>query len=399
MDLLFFSNARLSKVENGDVYGYHSSLSYASLTPYLNEFSKIYVVARVENVKGKEFNEAAKVNGSRIEVLEIPYYIGPKQFLKSRASIKKLIKEYVAIEAAVICRIPGTIGNMAAKELQKINKPYAVEVAADPFDVFAPGGFNHPLRIFFRYRGLVQLRNTVKKSSAALYVTAQALQKRYPVTPGTFSISASDVVLPEEAFVERSRQIDLGKSAFILIALGSLDQMYKSPDVMLEAAKQIRTKGLNVKVVWLGDGRFKDDMILLSEKLGIAEHVNFAGAVKPASLVRDYLDKADIYIQPSRTEGLPRALVEAMARGLPCIGTSIGGIPELLEEPVLIPKNDADALAKKLIYMLENPTFANEQAIRNLEIARQYAINILTEKRSLFFKKISGLTTDFYHLS
>ena len=61
--------------------------------------------------------------------------------------------------------------------------------------------------------------------------------------------------------------------------------------------------------------------------------------------MRRLLDEADLFCTPSRTEGLPRALIEAMARGLPAMGTDVGGIRELLDRPFRAPPSDPAALA------------------------------------------------------
>ena len=108
--------------------------------------------------------------------------------------------------------------------------------------------------------------------------------------------------------------------------------------------------------------------------------------------MRHYLDAADLFILSSRTEGLPRALVEAMARGLPCIGTDIGGIPELLERKALVPVNNSELLAKKIYSFLNSPELADNQAKRNLKEAHSYAIEYLEARRIEFYnylKKIS----------
>ena len=62
--------------------------------------------------------------------------------------------------------------------------------------------------------------------------------------------------------------------------------------------------------------------------------------------VTEQLDAADVFVLPSRQEGLPRAMIEAMARSLPCVGSDVGGISELIPDWV-VPPNDPQALALK----------------------------------------------------
>ena len=63
----------------------------------------------------------------------------------------------------------------------------------------------------------------------------------------------------------------------------------------------------------------------------LRDRVRFRGQLTTPVDVRAELDRADLFVLPSRQEGLPRAMIEAMARALPCIGSSVGGIPELLQ--------------------------------------------------------------------
>ena len=91
---------------------------------------------------------------------------------------------------------------------------------------------------------------------------------------------------------------------------------------------------------------------------------------------------------PSRAEGLPRALLEAMARGCPCIGSNVGGIPELLAEADLVPPGDPEALAEKILEVAGNPERLKSMGKRNLVKARQFSPELLKEVRRDFFRYV-----------
>ena len=82
----------------------------------------------------------------------------------------------------------------------------------------------------------------------------------------------------------------------------------------------------------IGEGRYRGELQQLATGLGVDTH--FTSQLKRAEVMTQ-LDRADLFVLASRTEGLPRALLEAMARGLPCVATRVGGIPELLDDDVL----------------------------------------------------------------
>jgi glycosyltransferase involved in cell wall biosynthesis len=97
------------------------------------------------------------------------------------------------------------------------------------------------------------------------------------------------------------------------------------------------------------------------------------------------LDEADICVMPSRTEGLPRVLLEAMARGLPCIASNIGGIPELLDASERVPPGDAVALADGICTLRQDPQRLTELSARNIEKARRYVEPVLDARRREFY--------------
>jgi glycosyltransferase involved in cell wall biosynthesis len=131
---------------------------------------------------------------------------------------------------------------------------------------------------------------------------------------------------------------------------------------------------------------------LLAKKSGIADRVFFRGMLSPGEAVRAELDAADIFILPSRTEGLPRALIEAMARALPCIGSTAGGIPELLPPEDMVPANDAIALAKKIRAIIEDPQRMAQMSYRNYQTAKEYGNSILQESRKKYYSNVKEIT-------
>lgn len=393
MKLLFFTEARLQQTVEGRFYSADQSFSYQMFKRYLKTFDKVLVIARSSLVGNDVVDETTRVDNAGISVLPLPYYIGPYQYLANKVTLIKTLGNYLDSnsDAAIICRVPGIVGTLAARWLVNKKRPYGVEVVGDPHDVFAPGSFNHPLRVLFRYSGIKNLKTVVKNASAAIYVTRKSLQERYPTANNVFSTSSSNVMLPPEAFVAEAKVL---KKAchYSIVAVGALAAMYKSPDIAIEAMTNLKKRGRDVSLRWLGDGRYRSEMVELTRQAGIADKVTFIGNIDSAEEVRQYLDAADLFVLPSRTEGLPRAMVEAMARGLPCIGTDIGGIPELLAQEALVPINNASWLAEKIDYFLNTSKFSDAQAKRNLAEAQSYAFDILEGRRLEFYQYLKSVS-------
>ena len=210
------------------------------------------------------------------------------------------------------------------------------------------------------------------------------LQRRYPPSPGAFTTHYSDVELPPEAIADAPRTDFHG--AHRLICVGTLAVLYKAQDVLIQSVARAARRDLDLTFV--GDGRRMGEMQSLAGSLGIGDRVHFTGQLSGGQAVRDALDASDVFVLPSRQEGLPRAMIEAMARALPCIGSTVGGFPELLPPKDLVPPNDVEALARKIEDVLGDPERLVHSSRRNLDVSREYLPSIREERRLEFYRFI-----------
>jgi glycosyltransferase involved in cell wall biosynthesis len=370
------------------------ALPYSAWQPYQSVFDSINVMARIEDVAGVG-SEMKLSSGPNVSFTAIPYFVGPRQFLLKSGMVRRAVEQVLTGDSAVLLRIPGTLGTVAYRVLKARGQPYAAQIVGDPHEVFAPGAVRHPLRPFFRWWFTRQLKAQARDASIISYVTRTALQERYPSQAG-FSNSFSNVQLPEAALVNQPRTdwegLGTAERPCQLLLVGSLAQLYKSPDVMLRAVALCADQGLHLQLTFVGDGKHRAELEALARQLKVHDRVTFAGQLSSGDAVRAELDRADLFVLPSRTEGLPRAMIEAMARGLPCIGSTVGGIPELLPAQDMVPPGDAPALARKLQEVLTSPDRMHEMSRRNLETARSYADSVLGQQRQAFYKHLAAET-------
>lgn len=98
-----------------------------------------------------------------------------------------------------------------------------------------------------------------------------------------------------------------------------------------------------------------------------------------------------MFVFPTKAEGLPRAVIEAMAVGLPCISTPVNGIPELLDREFLLNPNDTEGFAEKISFLVDNPLIMEKCSLRNISKAYEYEQNVLQSRRNKFYTKLREL--------
>lgn len=138
----------------------------------------------------------------------------------------------------------------------------------------------------------------------------------------------------------------------LLLWVGRLDPI-KGLDVLVEAAVRINKK-LPVRLAIVGDGTYRDELRHIVARSGIADRIHMLGA---RSDVPRLLKAADVFVFPSRTEGLPNSLLEAMAAALPIITTDAPGCRDLIDHEstgLLVPVDQADTLAVAIVRVLED---------------------------------------------
>jgi len=312
-------------------------------------------------------------------------------FLKKKRVISTDLETYLHDTTAVILVAFGMIGTVGYRKLRRTNYPFGVEVVGDPYDSFAPGCVKHPLRPFFRQWFAHQLRSQCRDAAGVLYVTENALQKRYPASPGVFTTYCSNVELTDVCYSEPRSYSSLTKP-ITLLNVGLMAQPYKGHDDMIDALALCVEKGLDLRLVLVGDGAYRNAFAKRAQSRGLEGCVVFRGLLPAGDAVRAELDRADLFLLPSRTEGLPRALVEAMARGLPCIGSTVGGIPELLHPDDRVPPGNPQALAQKIEEILASPARLEAMSLRNRKKADEFRFEILAERRTTFYRHIASQT-------
>lgn len=370
-------------------------LEYSFWQRYLAIFDAVVVAARVREVPVAPAG-SRRADGPGVTFFALPYYVGPIQYVTRRSRLKRAVRKCTAQAEAVILRAPGVISTLVERALRS-DQTFGLEVVGDPRDVFGTGGVRSLISPILRHRAPRELRRQCQRACAVAYVSPE-LRARYPENRGAFATCYSSIDLGDDAYVAGPRGAESFESEIPwkvkLVLVGSLEQKYKGADLLIDALAVCVGAGLDVEAAIVGDGRQRLELESQVRRLGLDARVRFAGRLPPGASIRDELDRADVFVLPSRAEGLPRAMLEAMARGLPCIGTTVGGIPELLAADDLVPPNDTAALAAKLVEVLQDGGRMAVMSARNLLKAREYRAEVLNARRSEFYGHVLRATEE-----
>jgi phosphatidyl-myo-inositol dimannoside synthase len=383
MRVLLTSEARFERTPDGAVWG-PPAYGRALWTRYLDVFASVTIAARVTDVAEAS---AGCVQASLPDVQFCPLiaYSGLSGLLENLSRLSASVTAAVHGSSAIIVRAPSPIAYLTARAAAREHRPFAVEVVGDADQVFSRGAFRHPLRAPIRWLAGSTQRRLTREAIAVLYVTDVVLQRRYPTRGQMYA--ASDAALDDSAFASEDRREWSPSTDFVLVTVGGLDQPYKGIGVLLATLQQLRRRGARVKLRIVGGGRLLADYRRQCAALGVAGAVEFLGQRDSAG-VRQALDSAHLFVLPSLTEGLPRALLEAMARGLPAIATRVGGVPELLPAECLVRPRDADALAAAIAEMMGDPRGMQRHGERNRAHARKHHDRLQAATRREFLDAV-----------
>ncbi|CAH7459009.1 Glycos_transf_1 domain-containing protein [Vibrio chagasii] len=358
---------------NGMVYT-KLSFPYLYWKDYLSYFDEVKVVARVKNISEID-SSYIRVDGDRVEVISMPYYVGIKEFIFNFHKLFYKSFRVVKGSESLLLR-SGNISNLLW--------PFAI-LTKTPYLREYPGNVKEGVRgfggesLFIRFISNIldrYARVQAKYSKANSYVS-EYCRALYPSNNRGYVFSSfnSDEIL--------IKKIKNKNDPIRLISVGRLEGEKGHLD-LIDAIPLI---GLDVEVIIVGDGSQRPHLESHSNNLGL--NVNFLGAITDRELLFELIASSDVFVIPSHTEGMPRSLLEAMTIGLPCIGSSVGGIPEVLEEKMLFSPKNPKSCAKKILELISSDEIIEEQELRNLNfINDNYSKQALDEKKVNFWSEL-----------
>ena len=373
------------------------NLGYSFLARYLRVFNEVDVICRQEVVDSPPFG-FVEASGPGCRFLPLENFQGLVGYVRHRRAFRGRLRDLVETaigRSAFLIRAPAVIGKPASDLLHRHGMPYAVEVVGDPTGVFGWGRPAGPVGVVLSQVLSARLRQQVREAVAVGYVPSPELRERYPAQLAAVTEDYSSLALAEDAVLLAPRRIAKVPTPLRLVTVGSMEFPYKGIDILIRAVGILRREGMDVAATVVGEGRLRKRYEQAAVTQGLGDVVSFAGQVSAGPGIRDHLDNADVFVLASLTEGLPRAMVEAMARGLPCVGTTAGGMSVLLPREYCAHPGDAVDLARVIRASVETAERMSDASSENLRRADCFRV-IETHRRSdRVYNALRAATTNY----
>lgn len=362
-------------IRSGDGYYTKSTYPYAYWQRLLEHFEHVTIAARVTDEPVPP--GARRVDGPGVTIDPIPDFVGARGLVRAMPGLIARVRRWTREHEAFLLRVPGVVGGALWCGLMLAGRRFAVEVVGDPRESLRGG----PGSWLATTLGAAQLRAITASADAGRYVTATTLQDRYPLHERGLAVSVSDVEIPAALLAGPLPATRPGPTLELLF-VGSLSY-YKGVDVLLAA---LRLADHPHRLTIVGDGALRGQLELAAGPLG--DRVRFLGALPTGDPVRAAMQAADLLVLPSRGEGLPRVVIEAMAVGIPCVATDVGGTAELLAPDQVVPAESAEALARAIDALASSATRRRELSAAG----RARVAHFVTDERDRRFDRFFAAT-------
>lgn len=380
-----------------DEYIYHhdgkyyagSQEKYDFFQRYLRVFEELRIAVRcIDEPNLKQ--SRVELADPRIDICPIPIFHGPKQYIAKYRDVGKAIKNAVNGCHAAILRLPSTVAQRISKQVINAGIPYATEIVFDAHDG-AETSENIIEKMLWRIINC-QMKTTCAKANGVACVTEHYLQKRYfSKQTNHFTSNYSTLALDKSFFAEPKSfpQHQPLTIAHVSNQIG-LDGR-KGEANLIQALGILKQEGIIINLKLAGDD-WDDSATKIkkyAEKFGVSEQIECVGYLSREQL-NDFLDNADLFVLPTKAEGLPRVIIEAIAKGLPTITTPASGNPELVEQELLVDYDDIATLAEKIKLVISNKNLYERISRRNIEHSKQYEASILEQRRDEFYANLKN---------
>jgi glycosyltransferase involved in cell wall biosynthesis len=390
MHAAFAHDTYYSRAPDGAVYSFGAFPSSLWTERFLPHFESLTVIGREKTFESIHAQTAIRSDHPQVRFQLLPSISSASGLILNRAKVVKIINAEVGGSDAVIVRGPTEFGMIATKaakraarsKLTSVNKNVAVEMSGCAFDhTWYHKSLTGKIYAPVKY---LRARRMVKNADAVCYVTETFLQSRYPTNGTSANASNIEIDAPSSAVLQqRLHRIESTTPLLSFGLIGNHGNNLKGLDIACAALGRVQSQLPPFELRVLGHG----------PQISKYPFVHFDQPLNDKNDVLNWLDNIDIYLQPSRHEGLPRALIEALSRGCPALASNAGGTPELLAPECIHRRGNIKQLSIQILQAL-NPEWQKRQAIRNFSTAKNYTRDVLIPRREEFWRNFASKLPD-----
>lgn len=353
---------------------------------YLDIFDNIRILG-INVKKYLQTGAKTKITDSRIVVRIIPSNVHPADFKNDR-QIKSILEEEISKASAILIKPASRKGIMAIKIAEKLHKPYMVELTGDLKLTLS----KNPSLLKRLYSPLLhrQITKVIRNAPFGLYVTERYLQTVYPIKGKMCGITDSVIdEIDPKVLEQRLAHIEcIDSQKIINIGLiGSYNGNRKGIDTALKAFAKLNDSRIRFNILYGGAENDRQYWKDFACKQGLKDILNFPEPRNTTVKVLEWIDTQDLIILPSRSEGLPRCIVESMSRACPCITSNVCGMPELINNKWVHDPEDVDKLADEISAMINHKENLRTAAVENFENSKRFLRSKLSGKRNVFLQE------------
>lgn len=347
---------------------------------FVEQFSSaVLVAAQAARETFKGINPAhlsAKLAQANVEVRTLPMQ-GSR--LRKGLSQSRVLWDVLGQADLVCIDMPNGAGVLAVILCRLRRKPFLVRLIGDWASTVILSGRPSTIR---KAKAVIAelLSRFVVRFSPLVFVQGQELyEKHHRHNPRAVTLSMAHSSLTEEVFFER------GSDAFCnpirVLSVSGIVKL-KGLDVLAQSLRILRDRGVNVEWWCAGGGPERNALETLCTDLGLADRVRFWGYVPFGPNLLSLYRQADIFALPSLSEGVPNALLEAMANSLPVIATAVGGIPGVVKNRqtgLLVTPGRPDELAQAIAGLASDHDLVIRMRAAALQTAKSYHSRVVAE--------------------
>ncbi len=285
-------------------------------------------------------------------------------------------------------------------KLKKLLNTYKIDVLVccqnKDVKIGARAARQHGVKAIFARQGIQNLSNRKKyikpftKYIDGIITNTLSIKKIYETFgwfPANFIhviYNGVDISKPEKV-LNLHEWLHLPDGSKTIFSAGRLDHQ-KGFDLLIEVATIAKAKNLNWQFIIAGEGKLKNELNTLANKKGVAEMIHFIGF---SNEITSLLSAAEVFVLPSRYEGMPNALLEAMSMGKASVATSVNGAPELIEDGIsgfLVESENTDQIYQRLYTLLTDENLRKSMELNAvLRVNQHFTFDKMTDNLEQLF--------------